>query len=251
MDELAPALATALEEVIWSVPPQDLGPADAAIRCLLTAAGVGPAAALAELSDEALAVAVQRNFLRKLAFEELLVNRYEKPLQRWLLGRTGRRELAQDLTQDLYLKLLTGNTLDNYNPDYPFPPWLWAVVRHLWINEWRRRRKYEQAAPAEEEDPRPQPPEEAAGRELEERVELAVRALPEDQQRAFREALGGADAEHIARAVGVSKQRAYQLLFRARRQVERLLRGPAPGRKLPNDRPPFSPPVLSERSLLG
>jgi RNA polymerase sigma-70 factor (ECF subfamily) len=216
-------LAAAVGEVIWTLPDTQVRAAEPALRALLAAGGWKVSGVLQEIPDETLAVAVQKEFLRKDAFEEWLVNRYEKALLRWFYSRTGNWENAQDLTQELYLKLLRKDPAPAYDPNHLFSPWLWTVVRNMQISDWRRQQKHVSlgslALPAS--DPAPQ--EEAAARELESRAEAVILELPGPQQRVLRAAMNGASADDIARQVGLPKQQIFQLLFKARRFVERAL----------------------------
>jgi RNA polymerase sigma factor (sigma-70 family) len=229
MEETCRTLAAALEAVVWSMPAEQLAASEPVVRALIEAAGCDLADVLAEMPDESLALAVQKDFLRKPAFEEWLVNRYERDLLRWFYRRTGSMDRAQDLTQELYLKLLTRSALANYNPECLFRPWLWAVVHNLWVGHLRRRRT-QVALPDEDFLPASgaAPAEEAACRETEHRLEAAVRELPAVQQYVLREAMSGSNADRMAQDLGLPKQRVFQLLFRARRAIERAL-GLGPG----------------------
>jgi RNA polymerase sigma factor (sigma-70 family) len=236
--DLSQTLAPALEDIIWSLPDAQLQAGEPATRALVAAAGCNLATILEEMSDETLAMAVQKDFLRKAAFEEWLVNRYEKALLRWFYWRTGDWDLSQDLTQDLYVKLLTKSTLAAYHPDCQFRPWLWTVVHHLWVSEWRRRQKERSIPDLERPSNGPSPQEEAAARELETRVEAIVQQLPEPRQRVLRGAMTGASADQIAQELGLPKQRVFRELFKARRFVERAL-GQEPSGKTCRKEAPF------------
>jgi RNA polymerase sigma factor (sigma-70 family) len=190
---------------------------------LLDAAGCPVAAVLAEMADETLALAIQKRFLPNLAFEELMVNRQERSLLRWLYRGTANVEEAQDLLQNLYLKLLAGHALSKYDPNHPFRPWLWRVVHNLWIGEMRRHRAQAHDPDREVAATGPAPWEEAAFHETQSRVEAALRVLPEAQERVLRQAMDGEAADAIAQRCELSKCQVYQLLFKARRQMEKLL----------------------------
>jgi RNA polymerase sigma factor (sigma-70 family) len=232
--DLCQRLACALEEVIWSATAEQLIASEAVLRSYLAAADCNLAAVLAELSDEGLALAVKKNVFRKPAFEEWLVHRYERSLLRWFFRRTGNWDRAQDLTQQLYLKLLTPAVLEKYNPECLFRPWLWAIAHNLWADEMRRSSQLVHVVDLEQRDGGPDPVEEAASRELAQRIEVALQSLPEVKQRILRGAMAGQTADDLARDLRLPKQRIFQFLFRARRQVERALGlesgGPA-GRK--------------------
>jgi RNA polymerase sigma-70 factor, ECF subfamily len=216
-------LAAALEEVLWSHAAEPLAAAQSVLRALLSAAGCDLPEVLAEMADETLVLAVQKGFLRQQAFEECLVNRYEPALLVWSFRRTGNLERAQDLVQELYVKLLTQSVLDTYKPSCLFRPWLWRVVHNLWISEVRRQHKTEGLPDEEPPAYGPLPPEEAAFNELEHRVEAIVRELPGAQQQVLREAMHGSDADAIAQKLGIAKPKVFRLLFKTRRHVERIL----------------------------
>jgi RNA polymerase sigma-70 factor (ECF subfamily) len=245
--DLSQSLAAALEDVIWLVPPGLLQASEPAIRALVAAAGCDLAALLEKLADETLALAVQKGFLRNLAFEEWVVNRYEKALFHWFHQRTGDAVRAQDMLQDLYLKLLSKTTLDKYNPDQLFCPWLWTLARRLVIDEWRRHKKQKRFPERELVANGPSPPEEAAARELEMRVAAIVKNLPELQRRVFEEARNGTDADRIAQLMAVSKPRVFQLLFKARRFVERAIQSEADDMVLRKEVSP-NHPIVQEKS---
>jgi RNA polymerase sigma-70 factor (ECF subfamily) len=216
-------LAAALGEVIWTLPDSQLRAAEPAFRALLAAGGWNVPGVLREMPDETLAVAVQKGFLRTEAFEEWLVNRYEKVLLRWFYSRTGNWENAQDLTQELYLKLLRKDPSPAYDPSHLFSPWLWTVVRNMQISDWRRQQKHVGLCDLALPSSAPAPQEEAAARELESRADAVILELPDPQQPVLRAAMNGASADEIALKVGLPKQRVFQLLFKARRFVERAL----------------------------
>jgi len=216
-------LAAALEEVIWSVSAEELVSAEGVARALLAGAGCDLASLLAELPDETLVLAIQKTFLAKPAFEELLVNRHEQALRRWFTLQLGSIDCAEELIQELYLKLWAGRALATYDAGRPFRAWLWTVAHNLCVGEFRRQRNLSGLPETEQSSPGPSPLEEVAYRELEQRVESAVRELPDVQQQVLRGAMGGHSADDMARQLKLPKHQVYRLLFRARRHVERSL----------------------------
>ena len=71
----------------------------------------------------------------------LLVDRYQATVRRFLFRLTGRRELADDLAQDTFIRML--RYADHYDPRRPLRTWLLTIARRLSINSGRResRRK--------------------------------------------------------------------------------------------------------------
>lgn len=94
-----------------------------------------PPATPADLSDGELAVAVAGGD-RDAA--EVLVLRYQNLVRSFLLRITGRRDLADDLAQDTFVRML--RYADNYDPKYPMRTWLLTIARRLSINHARNDR---------------------------------------------------------------------------------------------------------------
>jgi RNA polymerase sigma-70 factor, ECF subfamily len=68
-----------------------------------------------------------------------LVERYQRRLVRYLLYLTGRRENAEDLAQETWIRVLQRGS--QYNGRQRFDPWLFAIARNLAIDYLRKKRK--------------------------------------------------------------------------------------------------------------
>lgn len=66
----------------------------------------------------------------------VLILRYERLVRSFLRKITGRPELADDLAQDTFVRLL--KYADRYDPKYPMRTWLMTIARRLSINFARR-----------------------------------------------------------------------------------------------------------------
>ena len=73
-----------------------------------------------------------------------LVQRYQHRLVRYLLYLTGRREYAEDLAQETWIRVLQRGS--QYNGRQRFDPWLFAIARNLAIDYLRKKRKAVQTA---------------------------------------------------------------------------------------------------------
>ena len=73
-----------------------------------------------------------------------LVERYQHRLVRYLLYLTGKREYAEDLAQETWIRVLQRGT--QYNGRQRFDPWLFAIARNLAIDYLREKRKAVEAA---------------------------------------------------------------------------------------------------------
>ena len=74
---------------------------------------------------------------RELAFREL-VRRYERPVFSLVFRMVRDRELAEDLSQDSFIKVL--NHIDRYSPEFKFSSWLFKIANNVAIDHLRRRR---------------------------------------------------------------------------------------------------------------
>src|SRR5215468_2044410 len=66
-----------------------------------------------------------------------LIELYQHRLLRYLLYLTGNRELAQDLFQETWMRVMERGT--QYNGRSKFDTWLFAIARHLVI-DWSRKK---------------------------------------------------------------------------------------------------------------
>jgi len=73
-----------------------------------------------------------------------LVERCQHRLVRYLLYLTGRREYAEDLAQETWVRVLQRGS--QYNGRQRFDPWLFAIARNLAIDYLRKKRKGVQTA---------------------------------------------------------------------------------------------------------
>jgi RNA polymerase sigma-70 factor, ECF subfamily len=65
-----------------------------------------------------------------------LVDRYWEPVCRWLFGLTGKRQLAEDVAQEAFLKAWTN--LPTLKQVETFRVWLFRIARHSWLDARRR-----------------------------------------------------------------------------------------------------------------
>ena len=205
------------------------------------------------LSDEALLVAYRDG--DSTAFE-LLFERYRGPLFHFLLRRVGDRGRAEELYQDVWLRVI--ERCDEFRGDARFSTWLYTIARNRSVDH-RRRMKLrahlsldqarrdsdspfvetsDQAAvplhdridgpdpPFEERlaDPNPSTEQLVSSRALEQRVAAAVERLPDDQQEVFLlRQLQGLRFEEIAEVVEVPvntvKSRMRYALHRLRQEL--------------------------------
>ena len=165
-----------------------------------------------------------------------LVEKYKRPVMN-LAFRTLRDETeAEDLAQTAFVQ--AWKSAARYEPSAKFSTWLFTIARNLCLNEIRRRTRH----PAESldqtrddsddqplhqvEDRRTSPAPDALLRgELEDKVDEALSALPENQRTALllcrQEELS---YEEIAEVLGCSLSATKSLIHRARETIKAKLK---------------------------
>src|SRR3954467_14106968 len=73
---------------------------------------------------------------REAAHREL-IKRYERPVFSLVFRMVRDRELAEDLTQDTFVKVLSN--LERYRADFKFSSWLFKIANNVAIDHLRRR----------------------------------------------------------------------------------------------------------------
>jgi RNA polymerase sigma-70 factor (ECF subfamily) len=123
------------------------------------------------------------------AFESL-VRRYQRSLVNHLFRQVGRQDSARDLAQDVFLKVYL--SLSSFDPAYRFKTWLYRIASNCAIDFLRKRKPATCSLSHDPRDDRggglamtlagngPGPDEVLRLRELQGRLEVAVRKLPAD-----------------------------------------------------------------------
>lgn len=104
-------------------------PADTARR--MTATGIPDT----DEGDEALMLAYARGDAKSF---ERLYERHKGPTYRYLLRHTSDRSSADELHQDVWMKVVKARA--NYTPDARFTTWLYTLARHRLVDHWRSHR---------------------------------------------------------------------------------------------------------------
>ena len=93
-----------------------------------------PALDLANLPDADVVALAQRG--REAAYREL-IRRYERPVFSLVFRMVRDRELAEDLAQETFIKVL--QHIDRYRPEFKFSSWLFKIANNVAIDHLRRR----------------------------------------------------------------------------------------------------------------
>jgi RNA polymerase sigma-70 factor, ECF subfamily len=177
-----------------------------------------------EGSDEQLAAAVMGGDTAALS---MLVARYHEPLLGFLLRLVGGdRMIAEDLTQETFLRVLSQRS---FQPQRPFRPWLYAVAANL-VRDHRRSERRRPRADAnvgelELADAAAGPEQRALNAEAAAAMAAALALLPDDLRvvlvlRYCQDLPLAEVADAVGAPVGTVKSRLFTATRRLRQLVE-------------------------------
>jgi RNA polymerase sigma-70 factor (ECF subfamily) len=161
-----------------------------------------------------------------------LIEQYQHRLLRYLVFLAGNRELAEDLFQETWIRVLERG--HQYDGRHEFSTWLYAVARNLTIDYLRRKSPIsldglledEDHAPLEPADTRPLAWEVVAQHEQAERIRAALVSIPAE----YRETLvlrfqEGLALEEIATVTGAKLGTVKSRLYRGLNMLMSRLEG--------------------------
>jgi RNA polymerase sigma-70 factor (ECF subfamily) len=150
-----------------------------------------------------------------------LIEQYQHRLLRYLISLSGNRELAEDLFQETWIRVLERG--HQYDGRHEFSTWLYAVARNLTIDYLRSKRPVsldglmedEEHAPLEPADPRPAAWEVVAQHEQAERINEALVGIPAEYRESvvlrFQEGMSLEEISTVTGAkLGTVKSRLYR-----------------------------------------
>jgi len=162
---------------------------------------------------------------------DMLVERYRQSLFSWLLGMTGNRSDAEDLFQEIWLRVIKNAARFN---NVSFKAWMWKIAKNLLI-DFRRKRRPDVSLDAvtdEENVPlvdRLVAPDVNPARQIElddmtRRVMQAVATLPDMQREVFlMRTQGSLSFKEIAAALEVPLNTALGRMHDAMNKLKKLL----------------------------
>lgn len=184
-----------------------------------------------------------------------LYNRYAGMILRYLYLRVAEYELAQDLTQEVFIKVIHGIERFEYRDEKSFLGWLYTIAANL-LNSHRRRRRVI-STPLDTQDDIVDLQSQAGFRLITDRVVLqqAIEQLTDDQQqvvtlRFFADMSNGEIAGLLRRTEGAVKA----IQHRALQSLQRILsrEGEAIALQAPRDEGYRLPPLPKrERAAIG
>jgi RNA polymerase sigma-70 factor (ECF subfamily) len=181
--------------------------------------------------DETLMLAYGSGDVR--AFERLYA-RHKGPTYRYFLRHTGDRAVAEELHQDLWLRIVRTRT--SYRADARFATWLYTLARNRLVDHWRRRdgalfEPFDESAEGEPEpgaatgaDESLDPMLSASSAETGARLVAALAGIPAPQRDAFLlHVEAGLTLAEIASLAGVSAETVKTRLRYAYRRLRAAL----------------------------
>jgi RNA polymerase sigma-70 factor (ECF subfamily) len=167
---------------------------------------------------------------------EVLVQKYKQPIVNLMFRMIHDLDEAEDLAQSVFIRVF--QSAERYEVSAKFSTWIFTIARHLCLNEIRRRGRHPsqslESNHAEDAEQAPRqypdaktfsPPQAFLHRELEEKIQEALDALPEKQRLAI--ALCREDElsyEAIAEVLGCSLSATKSLIHRGRETLKEKLK---------------------------
>lgn len=189
---------------------------------------------LASLSDQAVVALAQEG--REPAYRELLA-RYERPVFTLIFRMVRDRELAEDLSQETFVKVL--NNIDRYSTDFKFSSWLFKIANNVTIDHLRKRHletvsiegSPDASTPEQQKatalaivSPGESPLEELESKELGSAIEKAIGKLrPEYRSCILLRHVEAYSYEEIAEIVGLPLGTVKTYIHRARQELREAL----------------------------
>jgi RNA polymerase sigma-70 factor (ECF subfamily) len=161
-----------------------------------------------------------------------LIEQYQHRLLRYLIHLTGNRDLAEDLFQETWIRVMERG--HQYDGRREFSTWLYAVARNLTIDSLRRKSPVsldglmddEDRAPFEPVDPRPSAWDAVARSQDTERINTALIGIPAECREAivlrFQDGLA---LEEMASVTGAPLGTVKSRLYRGLNMLIRPLKG--------------------------
>jgi len=175
---------------------------------------------------------------QEVAYRELL-RRYQRPVFSLIYRMVRDRELAEDLAQETFVKVL--NALERYRPEYKFSSWVFKIANNAAIDHLRRKEldtlsleggpdattpERVEATALQLGDQTESPLEELEARELGYTIEIAIKKLrPEYQSCIMLRHVEGRPYDEIAEILKLPLGTVKTYIHRARAELRENLDG--------------------------
>jgi RNA polymerase sigma-70 factor (ECF subfamily) len=195
---------------------------------------VEPRAPLHSISDQDVVVRAREG--EEAAYREL-VRRYERPVFSLIYRMVRDREIAEDLSQETFIKVL--NAIASYRPEFKFSSWVFKIANNTAIDHLRRKEldtlslegsphaatpEAMEATALQLGTERSSPLDNVAARELGGEIEAAINRLrPEYRSCILLRHVEGRAYEEIAEILGLPLGTVKTYIHRARNELRVML----------------------------
>ena len=83
---------------------------------------------------------------------EILINKHKQKIYGFILSKIKNRDLAEDVFQDTFIKVINSLQKGKYNEEGKFLPWVMRIAHNLVIDHFRKSNKMRTIAPKDEFD---------------------------------------------------------------------------------------------------
>jgi RNA polymerase sigma-70 factor (ECF subfamily) len=154
---------------------------------------------------------------------ELIYQRFASRILGFLKKKTGSGRQAQDLTQEVFLKL--HRSREQYNKMLPLAPWIFSISRSVFL-DFAKKKSIEDSTAPEEFDHLQAPRFDPGAHDLSEKSTEALASLPEPQRQVVNlRVLDEATFDEIAEKLSTSPDNARQLLSRGLKKLKTSFAG--------------------------
>jgi RNA polymerase sigma factor (sigma-70 family) len=191
-----------------------------------SSASLGPNRPISSNEDRGCDFSSPRAFMQSVTgvddgFAAALFEKYRHPLRRYLRFATGSADLAEDLTQDVFLRVVRG--VDGYTPRDRERAWLFRIARNLLTDHARRQGARPTGVDVDAEPIRP------ALQAQRLSITEALARLDERERHAFLLCeLGGLSYDELSEVLDVSVAAVRSLLYRVRLELRATVLRPSP-----------------------
>lgn len=153
-----------------------------------------------------------------------IVERYHRPVLRFIYGLVGNSDMAEDIGQETFLRLFKNIKEFDVQRGVPFSAWIFLIARNLAISSLRRSsRSVSFDFVSDEQGSSPSAEKMAESFQRLSVVQESLRELPEPYRGSLLASLSGQSIQEIAYLSGVAEGTVKSRIFRARMILRQCL----------------------------